>query len=92
MTEVTTAKLDAPIMFIPGFLDPETADQTFATLLAELPWERRTTEMYGKDVLVPRMEVWVTNTYLASKAMNHAAQALFPGIQAIVRATSKSDT
>jgi alkylated DNA repair dioxygenase AlkB len=61
MTKVTTAKPDAPITLIPGFLRSETADQTFATLLAELPWERRTTEMYGKDHPVPRMEVWVAD-------------------------------
>jgi alkylated DNA repair dioxygenase AlkB len=61
MTEVTTAKLDAPITFIPGFLDPETADQTFAKLLTELPWERHTSKMYGKVVAVPRKEVWVAD-------------------------------
>lgn len=31
------------------------------TLLAEIPWERRTTEMCGKDVPVHRMEVWVAD-------------------------------
>ena len=40
MIEVGTAEQDAPITFIPDFLDPETADQAFTTLLAEIPWER----------------------------------------------------
>lgn len=47
--------------FTPDFLDPEAADQAFATLLAELPWERHTTEMYGREVPVPRMEMWIAN-------------------------------
>jgi hypothetical protein len=37
------------------------ADTTLAALLAELPWERRISRMYGKDVSVPRMEVWVAD-------------------------------
>jgi alkylated DNA repair dioxygenase AlkB len=61
MIEVEAAEQHAPITFIPDFLDPETADQAFTTLLAEIPWERRPTEMYGKDVPVPRMEVWVAD-------------------------------
>jgi alkylated DNA repair dioxygenase AlkB len=61
MREAGTAELDPPITFLPGFLELETADQAFATLLAELPWERRTAEMYGQDVLVPRMEVWIAD-------------------------------
>ena len=60
MREVTTEQ-DAPVTFIPNFLDPDTADQAFATLFAELPWERRTAEMYGKGVPVPRMEIWIAN-------------------------------
>jgi alkylated DNA repair dioxygenase AlkB len=42
-------------------LDQKTADQAFSTLLAEIPWERRTTEMYGKEVAVPRMEIWIAD-------------------------------
>jgi alkylated DNA repair dioxygenase AlkB len=61
MIEVGAAEQDAPITFIPDFLDPETADQAFTRLLAEILWERRTTEMYGKNVPVPRMEVWVAD-------------------------------
>jgi alkylated DNA repair dioxygenase AlkB len=61
MRAVEAASQDAPITFIPNFLDQETADQAFVTLLAEIPWERRTTEMYGKNVPVPRMEVWVAD-------------------------------
>jgi alkylated DNA repair dioxygenase AlkB len=61
MIEVRAAEQDAPITFIPNFLDQETADQAFTALLSEIPWERRTTEMYGKNVPVPRMEVWVAD-------------------------------
>jgi len=54
----TTPILDAPFTFIAGFLAPEVADTTLAALLAGLPWERRISRIYGKDVRVPRMEVW----------------------------------
>ena len=57
----TTPILDATVTFIPGFLAPEIADTTLAALLAELPWERRISRMYGKDVPIPRMEVWVAD-------------------------------
>jgi alkylated DNA repair dioxygenase AlkB len=70
MLDVVTAQQDAPITFIPDFLDPETADQAFTILLSEIPWERRTTEMYGKNVPVPRMEVWVADhPYTYSRRM-----------------------
>lgn len=61
MRAVRAVSLDAPVTFIPNFLDPETAAQAFTALLSEIPWERRTTEMYGKNVPVPRMEVWVAD-------------------------------
>jgi alkylated DNA repair dioxygenase AlkB len=54
-----TRGVDAPVIYIPGFLAPEIADTTLVMLLAELPWERRISRMYGEDVPVPRMEVWV---------------------------------
>lgn len=61
MRAVRAASLDAPVTFIPNFLNQETADQAFATLLTEIPWERRTAEMYGKEVPVPRMELWMAD-------------------------------
>ena len=61
MRAVEAASQDAPITLIPNFLSRETADQTFATLLAEIPWERRTTEIYGKEIVIPRMEIWIAD-------------------------------
>jgi alkylated DNA repair dioxygenase AlkB len=61
MIEVGTTEQDTPITFIPDFLDPETANKAFDALHSEIPWERRTTEIYGKSVPVPRMEVWVAD-------------------------------
>lgn len=54
-------KQGAPVTFIPDFLDPQAADAVFATLLAELPWERRMAEVYGRHVRVPRMEIWIAD-------------------------------
>jgi alkylated DNA repair dioxygenase AlkB len=61
MAEVTTAKLDAPVTFMKDFLGPETANEVLTALLAEFPWKRHTSNIYGKVVAVPRMEVWVAD-------------------------------
>jgi len=60
MTAVATA-VDAPVTFMPNFLDRRTASEAFDALLAEIPWERRTTETFGKIILMPRMEMWVAD-------------------------------
>src|ERR1700722_15528310 len=57
----TTPMLGAPVTYIRGFLAPEIADAILTALLAELPWERRISRMYGKNVPIPRMEVWVAD-------------------------------
>jgi alkylated DNA repair dioxygenase AlkB len=85
--------VDAPLSLIPGFLAPDRADETLARLLAELPWARRTSKMYGKEVPVPRMEVWIADhpyrysgrTYQASSW----TQALL-GVKAEVEAAAGS--
>jgi alkylated DNA repair dioxygenase AlkB len=51
--------LGAPVRFVPGFLAPDVADAALAGLLSELRWERRVSRVYGKDVSVPRSEVWI---------------------------------
>jgi alkylated DNA repair dioxygenase AlkB len=56
-----TPFLDAPVRLVPGFLAPEIADRALEALLAELSWERRICRIYGKDLAVPRMEVWVAD-------------------------------
>jgi len=62
MTAQNTATLsEAPVKLIRGFLAQDFADAALTALLAELPWERRISRMYGKDMPVPRMEVWVAD-------------------------------
>lgn len=56
-----TEKLDVPVTLIPDFLGRQIADEAFATLLRELPWELRTTEVYGRELPVPRMELWIAD-------------------------------
>jgi alkylated DNA repair dioxygenase AlkB len=60
MIAVATA-VDVPVTLIPNFLNQRTANEAFDVLLAEIPWERRTTETFGKTILIPRMEVWVAD-------------------------------
>ena len=56
-----TTSLSAPVKLMRGFLSQDVADAALAALLAELPWEHRISRMYGKEVLIPRMEVWVAD-------------------------------
>jgi alkylated DNA repair dioxygenase AlkB len=39
----------------PGVISPSLAEAWFATLLAEVPWQAKRREMYGRDVDVPRL-------------------------------------
>lgn len=59
--EKITAVLDAPVKLIRDFLSRDFADAALSALLAELPWERQISKVYGKDLPVPRMEVWVAD-------------------------------
>jgi alkylated DNA repair dioxygenase AlkB len=90
----TIANLDAPVMIIPGFLAPEIADETLARLLAELPWERRTSKMYGKHVPVPRMEVWVADHPYTYSGRTYQATSWTPALLRVkvgVEAAARSE-
>jgi len=39
----------------PGVISPSLAEAWFAALLAEVPWQAKRREMYGRDVDVPRL-------------------------------------
>jgi alkylated DNA repair dioxygenase AlkB len=58
-TNTAKAILHAPVKFAPDFLARDVADRALAALLSELPWERRIGKVYGRDVPVPRLEVWI---------------------------------
>ncbi len=51
----------APVRYIPRFLACEEATELFDRLRTEVPWERRVSRVYGRDISVPRSEVWVAD-------------------------------
>ena len=51
----------APVRYIPRFLAYEAANELFKRLQMEVPWERRVSRIYGRDIPVPRLEVWVAD-------------------------------
>ena len=49
---------DSWVEHLPGFLSPEEAARTHATLQAELTWEQREIVLFGRPVLQPRLIAW----------------------------------
>jgi alkylated DNA repair dioxygenase AlkB len=49
---------DCWVVHLPGFLPPEQAARTHATLQAELTWEQREIVLFGRPVLQPRLIAW----------------------------------
>lgn len=44
--------------YMPDFLSPIQADRLFDTALKELPWQRESLHMFGRQVQVPRHVAW----------------------------------
>lgn len=49
---------DGIARLVPSFVDANTADECFAGILAETPWEHRHIVMFGREVLQPRLACW----------------------------------
>ena len=47
----------SPILYVPDFLDQETSDRVFESMLAA-PWRQDRITVYGKTHLVPRLQQW----------------------------------
>lgn len=50
-----------PTHLLPAFLPPAEADRAFAALRAGLPWRRHVSRLYGREIAVPRLEVWIAD-------------------------------
>lgn len=61
-----------PVSYLPTFLNEDEARPLFDSLLASIPWESKTIQMYGKTVAVPRLTCWFGCTsYKYSGIVNH---------------------
>ena len=49
---------DLDIGFQPGFLSQRQADEIYASLLLEIPWEQHYVHMFGKQIAAPRRSSW----------------------------------
>ncbi len=85
---------DAPIKYIRDFLTREDADKTFTSLEKETPWERRVSRMRGRDVPVPRLEVWIAEkpyTYSGRTYQPHPWTPLLSEIKEKVERAARSE-
>jgi alkylated DNA repair dioxygenase AlkB len=47
------------LLWWPGFLDAAEAARAFLAVRDEVPWERHTLRLYGRDVAMPRLSCWI---------------------------------
>ncbi len=45
-------------VYAPGWLEPDAATALQAALTAEVPWEQRAIQMFGKEIMQPRLIGW----------------------------------
>lgn len=49
---------DGSASYFPSFIAPDEADEYFARILGDTPWEQRHIVMFGREVLQPRLACW----------------------------------
>ena len=59
MKEVTINYKGLEIISYEKFINASDADRIFSSALNEIPWETSTIKMYGKEVLIPRLQCWI---------------------------------
>ena len=66
---------DHSAILFPDFFTFQEADEAFSQLLSTTPWEEQTLTMFGKQVLEPRLSIWVSDgiPYTYSRVTRHPA-------------------
>ena len=59
MKEVTINYKGLEIISYKKFINASDADRIFSSALNEIPWESSTIKLYGKEVLIPRLQCWI---------------------------------
>lgn len=62
---------DADVRYAPSWLARQEADELFARLLQDIPWERHRLNLFGRDVDSPRLSCWIGDpgaTYVYSRS------------------------
>ena len=59
MKEVAINYKGLEIISYEKFINSSDADRIFSIALNEIPWESSTIKMYGKEVLIPRLQCWI---------------------------------
>ena len=59
MKEVAINYKGLEIISYEKFINALDADRIFSSALNEIPWESSTIKMYGKEVLIPRLQCWI---------------------------------
>jgi alkylated DNA repair dioxygenase AlkB len=71
--------------YLPGWLDPATAERLFATLAADTPWEQPRLRVAGREVATPRLVAFYGPHDYAYSGIVHAARPLPAAIDALRR-------
>ncbi len=84
---------DGQLDYFPNFLDPQSANDLYAQILSELPFQENQIVMFGKQVKVPRLEAYFS---LNGENYGYSGQTLmnnpFPAFLADLRQKIESIT
>ncbi len=75
---------DGKVLHVPSFLQKAQADTLFNQLIHEFPWQQIPIQMYGKEVLQPRLQAWFGKPYSYTGLQLNAAPmpSVLDGIKA----------
>lgn len=76
---------EAQISYDPGFLSQAEAQTLFQTLYQQLPWQGGSIKLFGKEVLQPRLIVWMADPGIVIRysGIEMAPSPWHPAVQAI---------
>ena len=71
---------DADVRYYPGFIDNSAVN--YRALVDEISWQQDTINMYGRSVLIPRMNAWYgdANAHYGYSGLKLAPQPWTPGL------------
>lgn len=82
---------DAELQFWPGFLEAEPAQQLLQTLMLELPWQQPSIQIYGRNVKIPRQQVWMGEAHCCYRysGTTFQPQPWHPAVQQLAQQLSE---
>jgi len=79
----TTMTVPACVTLTPGWLAPVEADELFAALTTDIPWEQQTLRIYGREVATPRLTCWFGGAGYSYSGTENAPHAWLPELEGL---------